>query len=53
MESPEFLIFKSILKEWIKFRSETVKRRLQHRLDWVNDRLHILDGLLKAYLNLR
>ena len=40
------------MKEWIKFRSETVKRRLQHRLDWVNDRLHILDGLLKAYLNL-
>ena len=49
---PRVFDLKSILKEWIKFRSETVKRRLQHRLDWVNDRLHILDGLLKAYLNL-
>ena len=49
---PRVFDLKSILKEWIKFRSETVKRRLLHRLDWVNDRLHILDGLLKAYLNL-
>ena len=49
---PRVFDLKSILKEWIKFRSETVKRRLQHRLDWVNDRLHILDGLLKAFLNL-
>ena len=49
---PRVFDLKGILKEWIKFRTETVKRRLQHRLDWVNDRLHILDGLLKAYLNL-
>ena len=49
---PRVFDLKDILKEWIKFRTETVKRRLQHRLDWVNDRLHILEGLLKAYLNL-
>ena len=40
------------LSEWIKFRRETVKRRLQHRLQIVLDRLHILDGLLVAYLSI-
>ncbi len=42
----------SLLNEWIKFRSVTVRRRLQWRLDKVNKRLHILDGLLIAYLNI-
>ena len=41
-----------ILTEWLTFRTETVRRRLQFRLDKVLARLHILDGLLKAYLNL-
>ncbi len=41
-----------LLSEWIKFRKETVKRRLKHRLQIVLDRLHILDGLLIAYLNI-
>ena len=41
-----------ILSEWIQFRKATVKRRLEHRLQIVNDRLHILDGLLIAYLNI-
>lgn len=41
-----------ILGEWLVFRKETVRRRLQHRLDWVNRRLHLLDGLLVAFLNL-
>jgi topoisomerase-4 subunit A len=41
-----------LLGEWIKFRKETVKRRLRHRLQIVLDRLHILDGLLIAYLNI-
>ncbi|WP_104401306.1 DNA topoisomerase IV subunit A [Vibrio penaeicida] len=41
-----------ILKEWIEFRRETVRRRLQYRLDKVLARLHILEGLLIAYLNL-
>ncbi|TCS38232.1 DNA topoisomerase IV subunit A [Reinekea marinisedimentorum] len=41
-----------ILTEWLEFRTETVRRRLQYRLDKVNARLHILDGLLIAYLNI-
>jgi len=41
-----------LLTEWLKFRKNTVKRRLQHRLQIVLDRLHILDGLLIAYLNI-
>ncbi len=43
---------KTLLAEWLKFRTETTRRRLQYRLDKVNDRLHILDGLLIAYLNI-
>ncbi|ANS86344.1 DNA topoisomerase 4 subunit [Vibrio scophthalmi] len=41
-----------ILSEWIEFRRDTVTRRLQYRLDKVMARLHILEGLLVAYLNL-
>jgi topoisomerase-4 subunit A len=41
-----------LLSEWLKFRRDTVKRRLKHRLDIVKDRLHILDGLMIAYLNI-
>jgi len=41
-----------ILKEWLEFRQTTVTRRLQHRLDKVLARLHILEGLLIAYLNI-
>ena len=43
---------RGILKEWLEFRFETVRRRLQYRLDKVNDRLHLLQGLLIAFLNL-
>ncbi|CAB0151955.1 DNA topoisomerase 4 subunit A [Pseudidiomarina piscicola] len=42
----------NVLKEWLTFRQTTVTRRLQHRLDKVLARLHILEGLLIAYLNL-
>lgn len=42
----------TILQEWLVFRLGTVKRRLQYRLDKVLDRLHVLEGLLIAYLNL-
>ncbi|TRN23024.1 DNA topoisomerase IV subunit A [Vibrio furnissii] len=42
----------SILSEWIQFRRETVRSRLQYRLDKVLARLHILEGLLIAYLNI-
>jgi topoisomerase-4 subunit A len=41
-----------LLKEWVKFRKETVRNRLAHRLQIVVDRLHILDGLLVAYLSI-
>ncbi|MEZ8065793.1 DNA topoisomerase IV subunit A [Vibrio sp. FF145] len=41
-----------ILKEWIEFRRTTIRRRLQYRLDKVLARLHILEGLLAAYLNI-
>jgi topoisomerase IV subunit A len=43
---------KALLEEWLKFRTSTVKRRLEHRLERVAQRLHILDGLLVAYLNI-
>lgn len=43
---------RDILVEWLEFRRETVRRRLQYRLDKVLARLHILDGLLIAYLNI-
>ena len=42
----------SLLSEWLEFRITTVRRRLQYRLDKVLDRLHILEGLLIAYLNI-
>lgn len=41
-----------LLGEWLTFRKTTVKRRLQHRLQIVLDRLHILDGLSIAFLNI-
>jgi topoisomerase IV subunit A len=41
-----------ILREWLKFRTDTVRRRLEHRLDRVLKRLHILDGYLVAFLNI-
>ncbi|MEO5342450.1 MAG: DNA topoisomerase IV subunit A [Gammaproteobacteria bacterium SHHR-1] len=43
---------REILVEWLSFRTETVRRRLQYRLDKVLERLHLLDGLLIAYLNI-
>ncbi len=43
---------KPLLEEWLKFRLDTVKRRLRFRLERVTRRLHILDGLLAAYLNI-
>ncbi|KAA5941312.1 DNA topoisomerase IV subunit A [Pantoea sp. Bo_2] len=41
-----------ILTEWLVFRRDTVKRRLNYRLDRVLRRLHILEGLLVAFLNI-
>ena len=41
-----------ILTEWLQFRRQTVRRRLEHRLEKVLKRLHILAGYLVAYLNI-
>ena len=49
---PQVKNLKHILQEWIQFRIDTVRRRLQWRLDKVDKRLHILQGLLIAFLNL-
>ncbi|MDH3748687.1 MAG: DNA topoisomerase IV subunit A [Gammaproteobacteria bacterium] len=49
---PRLFNLVEMLSEWISFRKDTVKRRLKHRLQIVIDRLHILDGLLVAYLNI-
>ncbi|MEE2892060.1 MAG: DNA topoisomerase IV subunit A [Pseudomonadota bacterium] len=43
---------KAMLAEWLEFRRETVRRRLQYRLDRIAERLHVLEALLVAYLNL-
>ncbi|MFO7277752.1 MAG: DNA topoisomerase IV subunit A [Pseudomonadota bacterium] len=49
---PRVMGLKELLTEWLEFRLATVTRRLNHRLEKVARRLHILDGLLIAYLNL-
>jgi len=49
---PQVKNLKQILQEWIAFRVTTVRRRLQWRLDKVDKRLHVLEGLLLAFLNL-
>lgn len=49
---PQVKNLKQILQEWIAFRVSTVRRRLEWRLDKVDKRLHVLEGLLIAFLNL-
>jgi topoisomerase IV subunit A len=49
---PKVMDLKSLLEDWLKFRIDTVTKRLNWRLEKVKARLHILDGLLAAYLNL-
>lgn len=49
---PRVMGLKDILVEWLSFRVRTITRRLEFRLAKVNARLHILDGLLIAFLNL-
>ncbi len=49
---PRMFNLVELLGEWLTFRKQTVRNRLGHRLQIVNDRLHILDGLLVAYLNI-
>jgi len=49
---PEVKPLNIILSEWLGFRLETVRRRLSYRLERVEKRLHLLDGLLIAFLNI-
>ncbi|MGH8517870.1 MAG: DNA topoisomerase IV subunit A, partial [Panacagrimonas sp.] len=49
---PRVKSLKDILSEWLEYRFQTVTRRLNHRLNKVNERLHILEGLMIAYLNI-
>jgi topoisomerase-4 subunit A len=49
---PKVFSLVDLLKEWLVFRKETVKRKLEHRLDQVNDRLHILEGLLTIFIDI-
>jgi topoisomerase-4 subunit A len=49
---PRVMSLREILGEWLEFRTKTVTRRLEYRLGKVARRLHILDGLLIAFLNL-
>jgi len=49
---PQVKNLSMIVKEWLEYRTATVRRRLEHRLEKVLARLHILDGLLVAFLNI-
>jgi len=49
---PQVKGLKALLSEWLRFRKETVRKRLRFHLDRVKRRLHVLDGLLIAYLNI-
>ena len=49
---PQVKDLRIMLKEWLVFRTDTVRRRLEYRLEKVERRLHLLEGLLKAFLNL-
>lgn len=49
---PQVKGLKQILTEWLEYRFNTVKRRLEHRLDKILARLHILDALMIAFLNI-
>lgn len=49
---PQVKDLRTLLSEWLTYRIGTVRRRLQFRLDKVERRLHLLEGLLVAFLNL-
>ena len=49
---PKVFDLKELIKDWVAYRMDTVRRRLEWRLDRVDKRLHILQGFLIAYLNL-
>ena len=49
---PQVKNLKQLLSEWLEFRQQTIRQRLSHRLEKVERRLHLLEGLLTALLNL-
>jgi len=49
---PKVFSLVDLLKEWIVFRKTTITRKLEHRLDKVNDRLHVLEGLLTIFIDI-
>jgi topoisomerase-4 subunit A len=49
---PQVKTLKQVIEEWLRFRSDTVMRRLRFRLEKVERRLHLLEGLRIAFLNL-
>lgn len=49
---PAVKSLKDILSEWLQFRTDTTRKRLQFRLDKVLARLHVLDALMIAFLNI-
>jgi len=51
-QRPQTLGLVGLLKQWLTFRREVVTRRIQFRVDKIDERLHIIEGLLVAYLNI-
>lgn len=49
---PQVKSLLTILQEWLTYRISTVKKRLEYRLSRVLDRIHVLEGLITAYLNI-
>ncbi|NIP48036.1 MAG: DNA topoisomerase IV subunit A [Gammaproteobacteria bacterium] len=49
---PQLKNLRDLLVEWLSFRTDTVRRRLEHRLEKVQARLHVLEGYLVAFLNI-
>jgi topoisomerase-4 subunit A len=49
---PQTLGLVELLRQWLEFRKQTVVKRLAYRLEKINERLHVLEGLLVVYLHL-
>lgn len=49
---PRVMSLKEVLKNFLTHRYDVTKRKIEHRLRYINNRLHLLDGLLIAYINL-
>ncbi len=49
---PQTLGLAELLRQWLEFRRQTVVKRLNHRLEKIKERLHVLEGLLVVYLHL-